>query len=87
MNIIDMLQAQFAIVRSALLYRAGSMKNLRADADALRNRAILIAQRSNERANLLENKAAFLEAEIERLDDEQDQANLIAAGAARLLGE
>jgi hypothetical protein len=87
MNIIDMIQAQFAIVRSAILARAGSLQDLRNDANALRNRALLIAQRSNERANRLENKVADLEAEIERLDADQDEANLIAVGAARLLGE
>jgi hypothetical protein len=87
MNIIDMIQAQFAIVSSAIFTRSGSLQDLRNDANTLRNRALLIAQRSNERANRLENKVAALEAEIERLDAAQDEANLIAVGAARLIGE
>lgn len=86
MNIIDTIQAQYATVR-AFFVRAGTVEDLRSDASDLRNRALLIAQRSNERANELENKVAALEAEIERLDAAQDEANLIAVGAARLIGE
>lgn len=87
MNIIDMIQAQFALASSAIFTRSGSLQDLRNDANTLRNRALLIAQRSNERANKLENQMAAIEAEIDRLDAEQDEANLIAVGAARLLGE
>lgn len=87
MNLIEALRTQFDLVRSALFARCGTMDDVLADARRLRARAILISQRNNERANDLENKRAAIEAEIERLDDEAAEADLIAVGASRLLGD
>lgn len=87
MNIIAILRTQFDLVRSGLFNRAGSLDDLLADAKRLQQRALLISERNNERANALENERARLEAEIERLDTETDEADLIAVAASRLLGE
>ena len=87
MNIISILRTQFDLVRSGLFNRAGSLDDLLADAKRLQQRALLISERNQERANELENERARLEAEIERLDAETDEADLIAVAASRLLCE
>lgn len=87
MNIIVTLRTSLDLVRARLFGRAGSLADLLADAKRLQQRALLISERNQHRANELENERARLEAEIERLDTETDEADLIAVAAARLLGE
>lgn len=88
MNIITLLRTQFDLIRSGLFNRAGTLADLLGDASRLRARALLISERNQERANALENERARLEKEIERLDNETDEADLIAVVASRcLLGE
>ena len=87
MNINVALRTILDLVRMRLFVRAGSLDDLLADAKRLQQRALLISERNQERANELENERARLEAEIERLDNESDEADLIAVAAARLLGE
>lgn len=87
MNILEALRTQFELVRSAVLNRAGSLDDLLSDAKRLQQRALLISQRNQDLANELENERARLDAEIERLDSESDEADLIAVAAGRLLGE
>lgn len=86
MNIIATLRTQFDLVRSGLFNRAGSLDDLLADAKRLQQRALRVSSYNQERANELENERARLEAEIERLDTETDEADLIAVAAGRLLG-
>ena len=87
MNINVVLRTILDLVRMRLFVRAGSLADLLADAKRLQQRALLISERNQERANELENERARLEAEIERLDTETDEADLIAVAASRLLGE
>lgn len=85
--IITTLRAQLSLIKSGLFGRAGTIASLRNDALNLKTRALMIAERNNERANVLEIEIAEREQLIEQLDTEADEANLIAAGAARLIGE
>ena len=87
MNINVALRTILDLARTRLFVRAGSLADLLADAKRLQQRALLISERNQHRANELENERARLEAEIERLDTETDEADLIAVAAARLLGE
>jgi len=87
MNTLIALRAHLYSLRTAVFSRAGTIETLRADARTLKATGLLIAHRNNERANVLENQMAAIEAQIEALDIEVDEANLIAIGAARLCGE
>lgn len=87
MNILVALRTSLDLVRARLFDRAGSLDDLLADAKRLQQRALLISERNQDRANELENERARLETEIERLDTETDEADLIAVAASRLLGE
>lgn len=87
MNIIVALRTSLDLVRTRLFDRAGSLDDLLSDAKRLKQRALLISERNQDRANDLENERARLEKEIERLDSETDEADLIAVAASRLLGE
>jgi hypothetical protein len=87
MNIIAILTASFASLRTALHTRAGTLDDLVADARRLKARALLIVLRNEDLANDLENQRAAMEARIAVLDCESDEAALIARGAGRLIGE
>jgi uncharacterized protein YlxW (UPF0749 family) len=86
-NIVSAIRAQFALIRTALFSKAGSVESLNNDVRALRTRAAVLAESLQDRANTLENKVADMNNEIDRLDTETDEAQLLQVAMSRLLGE
>lgn len=80
----------FATLQQAILAafapaRPDSIAAIETAMYALVERARLLSDRNNERANELENQRAALQAEIERLDAETDEADLLVVGLHRTL--